>query len=153
MGKHCQVAPKLCALFRDQLPGANSGLPYVDFNHEEVAIYHASPDAHLLPHNGGHNGKINIQMVLEGGEESHLKIHTDFNTSTKLEWPEKEAVAFADGWSWEDSNGPGERDLLSVGVFHPDIDGASYAEGFNSKTTWEPFKKGQLAEFKEVTPA
>jgi hypothetical protein len=146
----CKVAPRICKLLDGELPGRKSGLPYAVGNHEEVTIFHLSPGSHVLPHNGGQNGRVTIHLGLEGFEGSVLKVYTNISESIDLEWSGKETIAFADGWTHEFVNGPGDSYVLAVGVMHPDIDGASYAEAFNGKTMAKTFKDGELDEFKEL---
>merc|ERR1712187_1009116 len=135
---------------RDALPGRQRGLPYLQVNNEEVVFFYGSPRGHVLPHNGGTNCRINVHIGLEGYEESTLKVHTNINEVVSLTWSDREAMAFNDGWTHEVINGPGHRYVLAVGIMHPDIQEAHFAEAFNERTEFTEFEPGKLAHYEKA---
>merc|ERR1712226_828159 len=99
----CEVTPRTCDLFRNELPGLQAGLPYAVQNHEEVSFFHMSPNSRILPHSGLLNGRINLHIGLEGCHSSELRVYTGIgvNDTRTLLWRDHEAFAFNDGWTRE----------------------------------------------------
>jgi len=136
----CAVARESCRLLRNGLPGRSREVPYAVMNHEEVVFFYSSPGSRVLPHNGAQNGRINVHIGLEGFEASRIVVHTGINQTRSLSWSDSEAVAFNDGWIHEVVNGESdERYVLALGIMHPDISEASYAECFTGRTMAETF--------------
>jgi len=131
----CPHALNSCSMFRYELPGRNAELPYWYENHEEVTFYRASPGTKTLPHAGFSNGRINIQIGLEGLQDSSLALHKSWDSAQTLEWKTNEAIAFNDGRQRTEQTGSEERFILEVGIFHPDITVETYiANHFNGRT-------------------
>lgn len=130
----CALAPQTCEMFRNQLPGMRNRLPVVASNQEEVVFFYGSPNSHVLPHNGGCNGRINVHIGLEGFDGSIMRVWKDVNSFEDLHWSESTAIAYNDGSQHEVINGPHHRYVLGVGIMHPDIEEAHFAEAFNRKT-------------------
>merc|ERR1711920_201265 len=141
------LTPKTCELLRGQLPGEKHDLPHIVNNHEEVAFFYTGPSSNVLPHSGQQNVRINVHIGLEGFDDSELIVHTGLNKSQVLKWSDTSAFAFNDGWQHEVVTGKSHRYVLAVGVMHPDLEEATYAGAFNSRTFAGPLKPGQLGRF------
>eukprot|EP00440_Ansanella_granifera_P028432 gb/GFBE01030896.1/.p1 GENE.gb/GFBE01030896.1/~~gb/GFBE01030896.1/.p1 ORF type:complete len:542 (+),score=91.42 gb/GFBE01030896.1/:1-1626(+) len=127
--KLCEHLPTACSAFGGLLGRRRPGtrgihLPPLTTNTEEASFFVTDPGSHVVLHNGGSNGRLNLHICLAGCSGTELRVHTPQGVH-RHEWEEgRMSIIFDDAFDHEvrhPSSAAARRVLLAVGVYHPDL--------------------------------